>query len=278
MSSVIILPLLKCQVCNKKYYRESAYNKHKLLCIEVVNNETPLLNDLNDLNDLNELNELNELKLENKLEKRCSKNLEKIIIELIKSNNQLKKDVNELKKWAQVKKRKINILDWLNDSLSKTEEYLPIENYTEYISNIVITRKDLEYVFNSDLISGIQEIIENYMNAKSSKSCVPFQSFDQKDNIIYVYTDNLKWEFLSQQMFNKIIFPISKLILIEFGNWKEENKDKLYADDFSTIVIQNTKKVIGGDIPLEKQQNKIYRNMYKYLKKNLQNTIEYEFI
>ena len=206
--------------------------------------------------------------------------MEKIIIELIKSNNQLKKDVNELKKWAQVKKKKMNILEWLNDSLSKNQDYLPLENYKEYISDIIITRKYLIQVFNSDLISGIQEILENYIKEKSllSNTPSPFQSFNQKDNIIYVYTENSKWEVLSKDNFNKMIFPISKLILIEFNNWKEENKNKLYTEDFSTVVIQNTKKVIGGDIPLEKQQSKIYKNLYTYLKNDLQKTIEYEFI
>jgi len=273
MSSVSIVPLLKCKNCNKKYYREAAYNKHKLLCIEGESNETPLLNSIN--------NNGSDIKFEDLISKRISsQNLEKIVIELIKSNNQLKNDVNELKKWVQVKKKKINILEWLNDTLSKTDEYLPIENYKEYLSNIVITRKHLECIFNSDLTIAIQEIIENYIKEKSllSKRCVPFQSFNQKDNTIYIYTENSKWKILSRETFNKIIFPISQKILEEFSKWKQENEDKLYTDDFSTIVIQNQKKVIGGDISFEKLQDKMYKNLYKYLKKNLQNITEFEFI
>ena len=146
------------------------------------------------------------------------------------------------------------------------------------MSKLIITRKDLERVFNSDLIDCIGVILENYIKTESDDKELPFQSFDQKENIIYIYSENLKWEILSKENFNNIIFSISKQLLKEFGKWKEDNEDKLYRDDFSTIFIQNTKKVIGGDIPLEKQQNKIHKNFYKYLKKNLQNTIEYEFI
>jgi hypothetical protein len=234
--------------------------------MEGENNETPLLD------------KINEQKVEDIFKKRSSDDFEKIIIELIKSNNQLKKDVKELKKWAQVKKKKINILEWLNNDCVKPEEYYPKKNYKEFISNIEITRKDLEEIFGSDLIGGIQEILENYIKEISKKMPVPLKSFNQKDNTIYVYTENTKWELLSHDDFNKLIFPITKKILKEFSNWKEENEDKLYTDDFSMVVIQNTKKVIGGDISLEKQQSKIYKNLYKYLKKDLQNTIEYEFI
>ena len=76
--------------------------------------------------------------------------------------------------------------------------------------------------------------------------------------------------------FNSIISTISKSILSEFLKWKNENEYKLYSEEFSEIYLKNTKKVIG-DIPIDKQRNKIHRNLYKSLKMNLQNTIEYEF-
>jgi GR25 family glycosyltransferase involved in LPS biosynthesis len=265
MAAATILPVLKCKNCNKKYYRQNAFNKHKLFCVE-GNNETPLLD------------AIDETKIEDIFKKRSSDDLEKIIIELIKSNNQLKKDVKELKKWAQIKKKKINILEWLNNDSAKPDEYYPKINYKEFISNIEITRKDLEEIFNTDLFIGIEEILEKYIKEVSINASIPLKSFNQKDNTIYVYTENAKWELLSHDDFNKLIFPITKKILKEFSNWKKDNDEKLYTEEFSSIVIQNTKKVIGGDISIEKQQNKIYKNLYKYLKKDLQNTIEYEFL
>ena len=38
----------------------------------------------------------------------------------------------------------------------------------------------------SDLINGIQEILETYIN-QSEEQTIPFIAFDKKDNIIYVY-------------------------------------------------------------------------------------------
>jgi len=250
----------RCKKCDKKYYRQTAYDKHIIWC---SNNDspTPLLNSIIEKNEQKKIvtTTLNGLPLQ------------EIVVELINCNIKLRKDVEELKKWVQTKKRKINILEWLNETPGSNPTQT---NYKDYMVNLIVSRKDLEIVFNTDLITGVQDILEKYF---SENDMAPFQSFDQKDNLIYAYTEKSKWELLSNDDFNKMIFKITKQFLTEFQRWKEENEDKLYTDHFSTIVIQNTKKVIGGNISLEKQQDKIHRNLYKYFKKNLQNTIEYEF-
>lgn len=256
MNSTKLVMEFKCKNCDKKYYREGAYKKHKLLCYKEEKEELDVLDKI-----------IKNSEVENIP-------LRDIVMELVKSNSKLRKDVEELKRFTQTKKKKINILEWLNENYKK--ENSTILNYKEYISNLIITRKELELVFNLDLINGIQIILEKYIERREIE-IIPFQCFDQKNNVIYVFTENNKWELLSSEDFNKIIFNISKKLLIEFGKWKEENEEQLYTDEFSTIFIQNTKKVIGGDMSLEKLQNKIHINLYKYLKKNLQNIIQYEF-
>lgn len=270
MDSTKLVPEFKCKKCDKKYYREGSYKKHMLLC-SGGNHDTPLLDSIVNIGLDNRL-----LKTDGAL---VGHPLQSIVIELVKSNSKLRKDIEELKRWTQTKKKKINILEWLNENSEK--QISTILNYKEYISNLIITRKELEIVFNSDLINGTQTILETYIETTQSEETqsetIPFKSFDQKNNTIYVFTENGKWELLSWEDFNKMIFKISKKLLTEFGKWKEENEHQLYTDEFSSIFIQNTKKVIGGDMPLEKLQNKIHLNLYKYLKKNLQNIIEYEF-
>jgi len=271
---------IRCKNCDKKYYRQTAYDKHIIWCgVEPLLDNINNINNINDINDIELKNELGEIKksLPSQKNNRVLKSLplEEIVLELVRSNIKLKKDIDELKRWVQTKKRKINILEWINEKMQSNPTQIPEKNYKEYISDIVITRKDLEIVFKSDLINGIQEILEKHF---SSSEILPFKSFDQKDNTIYVYTENSKWELLLTEDFNKRIFQISKQLLTEFQKWKEENEYQLYTDNFSTICIQNMKKVIGGDVSLDKQQSKIHRNLYKYLKKNLQNTIEYEFV
>ena len=233
---------LKCNICNKEYERQSAYDKHKLLC-----NNGEILGNGNKLEELS---------------------LRDIVVELIKTNSKLQKDVDELKKWVYIKKKKVIIIDWLNLN-SK-----PNINYKEFISNIVISQEDLKIIFKSNIIDGIVEILENFIRDKND---IPIKSFDQKDNTIYVYNEQCKWEQLSTTEFNSIISLITKNILTEFKKWQDENEDKLYTEEFSPIYLQNVKKVMGGDIPIDKQRNKIHKNIYKLLKMNLQNILEYDF-
>ena len=248
------LPPLKCKFCSKEFTKQERYDTHKLLCIEC---DSKTSQDPIDLDQSEIISNVS---------------LRKVIMELVKSNNQLRKEVNELKKWVQTKKKKIVVIDWLNINCK------PEQSYKEYMTNLVIERSDLKIIFDSGLIDGIDEILKVYMSRQTKEGqIVPFSSFDQKNNTLYVYTENGKWELLSPKDFNTIISRLSQQILQEFGKWKDENEEKLCDEDFSSIYIQNTKKVIGGDIPIDKIRNKIQNNLYKYLKKNLQNTIEYEF-
>jgi len=204
--------------------------------------------------------------------------LTQVVIELIKSNNKLRDDVKELKRWVQVKKKKVVVIDWLNINLK------PKQNYKEFISKLVITRDNLEYIFNTNYVDGIKEILQNYMT-NFEENDIPFKSFDIKNDIIYVYKKNVidesecnesesneseserksecKWEILSPTDFNDIVSTISKGILAEFKKWQDENEYRLYTDDFSLIYVLNVKKVMGGDIPIEKLRDKIHKNLYK---------------
>ena len=250
---------LKCINCGKEYNRQSSYDKHKLLCCD-DSNPPNIVNKLKDAT-ISEAIELN----------RTPSTLQQTIEELIKSNNQLKTEICELKKWAQIQKRKIVIIDWLNKNCA------PNQDYKEYINQIVITRTDLETVFKTNLVDGIQEILQNYIENTDEKEC-PIKSFDKKENKIYGYNEHSQWELISSTNFDKIILPISKKIINEFKKWQDENESNLYTEEqTSTKYLEYVKKVMGGNMTIEKIQKSIHKKLYNYLKKNLQNIVEYEF-
>ena len=96
------IPPLKCKNCNKEYNRESAFYKHKLLCSGCGGDPPTTLNGDESGDESNKLThqpsedeELGPLPLKD------------IVLELVKSNNKLRKDVEELKKWVNAKKKKL---------------------------------------------------------------------------------------------------------------------------------------------------------------------------
>ena len=235
---------LKCCFCQKVYINNTSFEKHKLLC--------QIKHDKYD----------EEKKID-------TKNLTHLVCYLLKSNIKLENELNDLKKWVQTKKKKFAVLDWLN------ETYFPSKDIDKWIKSIDVKRNHLEYLFKNSYTEGILNIMKEYLPL-SEENYLPLKSFDQKDNTIFIYKND-KWIVLEYLEFEKIIQLISKKIIYEFKKWQDENEDKLYTDDFSVIYIQNVKKIMGGNHTVEQQNNIIHKQLYKLLKMNLKNIIQYEF-
>lgn len=183
--------------------------------------------------------------------------------ELVKSNNKLKVEVAELKKQSKVQKKKIPLLELLE------KNYKPTKNYYELL-DIIITSDNLENIFQSNIVSALPEIIQNRC---SIEDICPLQAFDSRENILYGYSDS-KWEEITKNNFDQIIFKIIKSAIIEFKNWENLHKNELHTDNFSQIYFKNISKIMVGNLSNREICRKIYNGLYKLLKKPITN-IEY---
>ena len=196
--------------------------------------------------------------------------IKELIIKLYEDNEKIKKEIVDLKRWVKNKKKKVIILDWLNNNNILNIDF----NIDIFIDEIRLEQSDLECILNSNICNVISNIIINILSSYREK---PIRSFDQKDNTLYIY-NNYKWEVLSDSDYNTLLTKIYKLILTEFKKWQDINESKLYTEEISEKYIKYVKKIMGGNMTLEQQKEKIHRNLYNLLKLNLQNVIEYEFI
>lgn len=255
--------LLKCENCDKKYKSQVGLNKHKLLCCDKDGNPFPIIENKLQCEGLT-ATEVLELCKEPSM-------LVQSVEALIRSNNKLRMEIDDLKRCnKQYQSKKIVMTEWLN------KNFKPPHNYKKFMSNLIIGRPQLEIIFNSNFILGIEEILQEYL-AEFVEKNIPFKSFTQKVNIIYAYTEENKWEKIPHEIFNEVLKKIAKNLLTEFTKWKVENEDKFYNDDFSTIYLHNFKKVLGGSNDIEKSQLQIYKNFYQYLKKDCQSIVQYDF-
>ena len=106
---------------------------------------------------------------------------------------------------------------------------------------------------------------------------MPIKAFDQKENILFIYNDDNKWEILSHPMFANLMNILSKKILTELLKWQTENKSKMRQDDFSYTYARNVQKIMGGNLTQEQIHMRVKKELYNYLKMNLRNVVEYEF-
>lgn len=245
-----------CKYCFREYRRKTYFDRHILVC-EIVSKKT--------------------IEKEEEADTPSVRKLYEIILELAKKNNELEKKVNQLSKWVDVKKKKINIIEWLETN------FTPNITFRLFVKNIseTIDRKQLEKIFEYGHIQGLSRIIYSLIDNYKDDN-VPLKAFEQKDNYLYIYDydeseNKNKWNIMYQGVFNKFISDISKLIMKEFNDWKDENTHKIMNDDFAIQYHTNLLKVIGGQMSIEQVNTRLKHNLYKHTKMNLKNMLEYEF-
>ena len=259
-------PTYKCNLCNRGYKIKGNYTKHIVFC-EFVNKSTYE----------------KEREKENDYDKVPSiQTIYQVLLEVVKKNAELEKKVEALTKWTEAKKRKLNIIEWLNNTNNtNNEKVLPFKNWW---TSIIITRAHLEIMFNqSDGIHGTFHILKNVL-ALTPRDELPLRAFNQKDNTLFVYTENnneqpnsKSWEIMSDTLFTECMNHLTKKILAEFLKWQNENADKKYEEEFSYISAMNLQKILGNNYSPEQIKGRIKKELYKEIKMNLANVTEYEF-
>ena len=65
----------------------------------------------------------------------------------------------------------------------------------------------------------------------------------------------------------------------KFLEWKEKNNDRIQNDDrFHDTYIDYMRIVLGGGLTKEQCYKRLANKMYHYLKCDLKNIIDYEFV
>lgn len=234
-----------CKNCNKGYQRYGYYSKHIALCQPI---DFTLHRPVN----------LDSIKTPSQ----CQHMLEYCLSRIDEFQHKIK----EMEKEKQIDKKKIDILSWLN------KNYKPETCYKEYINNITLGIKYIQLLQENNLLTVIDEIFNNCFTKTDDSTS--FKAFTVKLNIIYVYTEN-SWKIFSH---NDTKYLISKLIknfreLLQI--WYENNK-AIIEYNLSDTYLKLIKKVNSIDINNQNFINKIYKQLYDYLKIDIK-IIEYIF-
>ena len=83
---------------------------------------------------------------------------------------------------------------------------------------------------------------------------------------------------MSPNELNQVITGIAKKIMDHFVQWQETNKDKTKQDRYQDLYVDRLQKVIGSNFKKDQIFTKIRRNIYKHLKMNLKNVVQFEFM
>ena len=189
--------------------------------------------------------------------------------------------LNDMQKWVDKKKKKLNVIQWLNNNIE------PTTNIQSWIQSIQVTEEHVEILIEHNMIKTINAILKNNLlshssssSSSSSSSQNPLYCIIQKANLFYSYNSKEdKWKHFSTEEFIIMLKRIHSKILAALCEWYDKNVEKINQSDKMQILYNKTMiKLMGANFTQESQiLSKIRSELYNQLKTDFTNLIEYEF-
>ena len=163
------------------------------------------------------------------------------------------------------KKKKIDVIDWLN------ENHKISANFLEII--LEIEKGDIDRLFEAtslvDVFDGIFKRLEDYQN-------MPLFAFAQKKNAFYCCENN-RWRETNQEdfirLFGSIRIKLSKCLLA----WKQENINEINScDRMSQMYDLANLKLMKYDFNNKTTCGRLKSILFSHIKQNIKPIIEYE--
>tara|TARA_B100000900_G_scaffold414908_1_gene443011 strand:- start:1798 stop:2604 length:807 start_codon:yes stop_codon:yes gene_type:complete len=262
-----------CIYCNKSYIRKSAFNNHQINCkfIRICNN----------IKSKREIDEELDEKLDEEQELPIKfdgsiNDIYKLLINLNNKFEKLQADYSEIKKYVNVTKNKIDIIQYLNINYDCSEF-----DFNKFLNSIQITSIELEKVFEKDYVDGIFQILVDYIEKNKCNNEIPIKAFNNKEGILYIYIklpdSDKNWSIISEDQIKSIFKYFNKKLLPLFLEWKQVNEKQLHSDDFTLIYVKNMKRVLGTNFEKKNKNAMLQNKLYKYLKVNLKNYVSHDY-
>lgn len=249
-----------CSHCDKIYSNKSSLWYHSKKCTH-VSSENPAKD---------------EPKLENTMVLNdASLNLHVIVLDLLKQNNELQKQLIELSKEKSInmnnntnsnntQNNHFNVQVFLNDTCKDAI------NIDQFIKDIQISITDLENVGNQGYVQGISDIIIKNMRTLGLTKR-PMHCTDVKRETIYI-KDADKWEKDSdgKPKIKNIISKVAKKNLAKFQDWYNLHPEVNVLDSQDYEMSHKLIRQSMGNGEADVLQNKVVKHLAKetYVDKN----------
>lgn len=249
-------PAQCCIHCGKSYVKRVNLNNHVVIC-ELLHNRR------------NTSSEDDEEPLPSQ------RKMFHMLIDLGQKYNKLEEKVEELNKWVIKKKKKINILEWLNDNNN------PNILFESIIDKITVNDDDIKNLFENPFNDVLNDIfsrtIYSFIEGEN-----PMFAFVQKSNVFYVYelVDNNKkmWVELSKEKMIKFLNKVHTKILKAFCQFKQDRIAEIRASDNYSIKCDKTMvKIMSVEFKQESILSKVRNMMFAKMKTDMKTLVEFEF-
>lgn len=248
-----------CLHCGKGYKTRINLEKHLVLCELLHKSKRTSAND------------------DEEQEMPSQKKMFQMLLELGQKYSKLEEKMDEINKWVVKKKKKVNVLDWLNVNMVPD---LIFENLTDKIS---IIESDIDFLLQNSFLDTINEIFDRtiYNTSETEK---PIFAFAQKTNTFYIYETNsndnseLSWLELPKDKLIRFLNKMQMKISKNFYEWRKKNAEKIRDNDSLSILCDNAVlKIMSIEFKQDSTLSKMKSMMYNRMKTDMKALIEYEF-
>jgi hypothetical protein len=254
-----------CSHCKKSYISKPAYNNHNLKC------------ELRSICNKIQTNDEEEPELDVKFNGSIN-DVYKLLINLNNKFDKLETDYNELKKYANITKNKIDVIEYLNINFNYGDF-----DFVKFLNSIQITDTELQIIFQNDYINGISQIITDHIEKHQHYINIPIKAFNIKEGVLYICLLNPnatehEWVIMDDHHIKSIMKYFNKKLSMLFLNWQEVNKKILPSDVFTYVYVKNMKRVFAINYE-KKNMNALLKNkLYKHLKISIRNFLSHDFV
>jgi hypothetical protein len=254
-----------CVHCGKGYKTRTNLEKHLVLCELLHKSKRTLSND------------------DEEMPMPSQKQMFQMLLELGQKYSKLEEKIDEMNKWVVKKKKKINVLEWLNVNMVPD---LIFENLTD---KIPIIESDMEFLLQNSFLDTINEVFARTIyNISENEN--PIFAFAQKANIFYIYdtngtkinnnSENIQpgWLELPKDKLIRFLNKMQMKISKSFYEWRKKNAEKIRNNDNLSISCDSAVlKIMSTEFKQDATLSKMKLIMYNRMKTDMKALIEYEF-
>ena len=247
-----------CNVCHKQYVKKSSLDKHKILCDFKMKTKREIQIELEEIEDIP-----------------THYQLVKIVQELTLKQIKMEEKMEEIQKFVNNKKKKLNVSLWLNGNI------IPTIGFLEWVNtSLIVKMKHVEILMEHTIFHTIQQVFEdNFLT--NTDFIYPITCFIQKNGAFYICEKKMdgspEWRQLILNDTILILSTIQKNITKELIKWKATNQHKFDDNDKLSILFNKSLiKLTNISFTQDNNLSRIKNSLYNYLKKDLK-SFEYDF-
>ena len=234
-----------CDNCKKMYKNRSGLWRHYKKCVSNVNQID------NSNNKLDEITSITENQEHNNLDITDTKQLTKLVVNLLTQNQELTKQVLELSKQHTVSNsntvnnvnnvNNVNTVNNFSINMFLKEKCKDALNITDFVDTLVLGVSDLEETARIGYVNGISKIFINGLR-KLDIYKRPLHCSDLKRSILYIKEDN-QWIKDEKSMLTHAIKQVSKKNINNIFEWQKLNpeyndSESKQNDKFNKIIFE----------------------------------------